>query len=207
MQMRIETSLAAHILWVVGALNVCLTLWRCTIILVPSLTGEKATEVQYTYAGDDYPLYYPIDRLDTIAMTLHESIHFALNSTDSVAHKEWTTISVYPEGFGRARLGPEHRLFVVSFYHQMHCLRQIQLGLLSRDDPIANPHHIQHCLNYLRQTFLCGAADSLEKGDFMKRNYEKDRVGDTLVCRDWEKVYGELGENYERWLGWREKWN
>lgn len=145
--------------------------------------------------------------LDTVAMTLQESVRFDLNASDPIADKEWELLSVIPEGFGRTRLGPEYRLFVITVYHQMHCLRKIQVGLLERDDPISTHHHVLHCLNYLRQLFLCAAADSLEEGDFLEKNYEVDRVGDQLVCQDWERVYDVLDENYENWLDWRGQWN
>lgn len=105
----------------------------------------------------------------------------------------------YPEGAGRTRLGSDHRSFLVTFYHQYHCLRRIQLALLDRADTDANSHHIRHCLNYLRQTFLCEAAETLEAGDFMQRDFQSDRQGDTLVCRDWEVVHKIMDKNFEDW--------
>ncbi|KIJ64929.1 hypothetical protein HYDPIDRAFT_65502, partial [Hydnomerulius pinastri MD-312] len=59
--------------------------------------------------------------------------------------------------------------------------------------------HLHHCFNYLRQTFLCESADTLELGDFMQRDFENERVGDTLVCHDWEQVYTALDENHQEW--------
>jgi hypothetical protein len=142
-------------------------------------------------------------------MTLQESTHFALNLSDPVAEQEWELLVSNPKGFGRTRLGPDHmhRVFVMTNYHQFHCLRKIEVGLLNRSHHISTPHHVQHCLNYLRQGFLCSATDSVEEGDFMEKNFEVDRVGDTLVCQDWERVYDTLDDNYKEWLGWMSKWN
>lgn len=149
--------------------------------------------------------------LDAAALTLQETEHFTLNASDDA---EWDLISSIPRGIGRTRLGEEKRVFVLTSIHQMHCLRRIQLALLTRstsdedgrveDDPLATPGHVSHCLNYLRQTILCDAAETLEKGDFMERDFfEGDRVGDTLVCRDWENAFGRFDRRYEEWREWR----
>ncbi|KAJ7217068.1 hypothetical protein GGX14DRAFT_533680 [Mycena pura] len=155
----------------------------------------------------DYPLEYPIGALDPVAMTLHESVHFALNASDAVAADEWVLISSVPKGIGRTRLGPTQRVYVVTVAHQLHCLRRIHIALLNREDPLANSGHIHHCLNYLRQTLLCEAADTLERGDFMERDYELERISDTLLCRDWDRVFEILDGKYDEWITWREAWN
>lgn len=162
------------------------------------------TAIDYTYIGDDYPLRYPLP-LSTVAMTLQESIHFSLNSTDSVSSSEWFTLLDNPQGsFGIVRLGPRHRAFILTMRHQMHCIYNIQQGLTGRDHSSTTRHHVSHCLNYLRQTLLCAAEDGIEKGNFETRNYEKYKVGDTLVCEDWERVYNDLEENWKSWLDIRE---
>lgn len=140
-------------------------------------------------------------------MTLHESVHFTLNGSDPVTTAEWESLASHPDGFGRTRLGPEHRLFVMTFYHQLHCIWKFQQALVDRGDPTASQHHVQHCLNYLRQTLLCEAAESVEEGDFMVRDFEQDRVGDTLVCRDWGEVYEVLDHAYAEWEQWSKQWN
>ena len=42
---------------------------------------------------------------------------------------------------------------------------------------------------------------SLEKGDFILRNYETDRVGETRTCRNWDTVEGWVQEEMLTWLG------
>ncbi|KZT01769.1 uncharacterized protein LAESUDRAFT_663257 [Laetiporus sulphureus 93-53] len=162
---------------------------------------------QHTYIAEDYLLEYPIDHLDPVTMTLHESVHFSLNLTDPIVDMEWESLAAHPGGFGRTQLGPDHCLFVLTFYHQLHCLWKFQSTLINRNDPGASPHHVQHCLNYLHQLFLCDAATTLELGDFMVRDFEQNRVGDTLVCRDWEKVYNVLDSAFVEWSTWSVQWN
>lgn len=136
--------------------------------------------------------------LEIVAMTLHESVHFTMNSTGPLQEAEWETLTKNPDGLGRVRLGPDNRVLTAVFAHQLHCIRQIERAFIDRDHNISSPHHVSHCLNYLRQTFLCDAADTIEEGDFMKRNLQTDRVGDTLICWDWERVYEEMGLRH-RW--------
>ncbi|KAG2068844.1 hypothetical protein BDR04DRAFT_1023478, partial [Suillus decipiens] len=61
-------------------------------------------------------------------------------------------------------------------------------------------HHTHHRLNYLRQTLMCDPAHTLEMGDFPSVNYEKERIGDTLVYIDWCKEISVLKEHHEKWL-------
>ncbi|OBZ67519.1 hypothetical protein A0H81_12741 [Grifola frondosa] len=181
-------------------------LWRVgNWIFVKKHTEALAHD--FTYIGDDYPLEYPVGHLDPVAMTLHESVHFALNLTDPIERLEWLSLAIHPDDVGRPRLGPNYRVFVITFYHQLHCVWKFQQALADRNDPEASVHHVQHCLNYLRQTLLCQAADTLELGDFMQRDFEVERIGDTLVCQDWGKVYGVLDEAYAEWRKWRVQWH
>lgn len=140
-------------------------------------------------------------------MTLHESVHFALNATDPIANAQWEWLTKIPQGLGRIRLGHEHRVFLPVIYHQMHCLHIFHQGLLSIDVSQMGREHVRHCLDYLRQTFLCGAADMLESGDFLERDYEVERVGDTLVCEDWEQAYAALDKNFYEEGKWLHDWN
>ncbi|KAJ6464364.1 hypothetical protein C8R45DRAFT_1023826 [Mycena sanguinolenta] len=173
----------------------------------PNVRNTNIDVVDYSYVGQDYPLQYPIGILEPVAMTLQESVHFTLNASDPVAADEWVLYSSIPKEFGRTRLGASQRVLVLTVSHQMHCLRRIHIALLNREDPLANSAHVHHCLNYLRQTLLCEAIDTVELGDFMEQDYELERIGGTLVCRDWGKAFDILDAKYEEWLTWRETWN
>ncbi|KAJ6547836.1 hypothetical protein DFH09DRAFT_926817, partial [Mycena vulgaris] len=159
------------------------------------------------YIGNDYPLEYPMDPLKPVAMSLYDSIRFSLDPADTLANlSEWATLGENPRGFGRTRLGPDHRVFLPTFYHQLHCIRRAQIAFVDQRDPVSNRRHFAHCLNYLRQTLLCSAADMLEEGDFMAKDRSKDRQGDSLVCYDWKKVHDVLDGEYDKWVDWKKQW-
>ena len=144
-------------------------------------------------------------------MGLHETLRYGLNASDDVGDLDWDTVLHLAEGFGRARVGPERRVYVVSYFHQLHCLRGIQRGIVSpgRLDGVSPaPEHIHHCINYLRQTLLCGALDMLEKGDFMESDFTDGSVGNDLVCMDWQAVVAdEKQKNYDEFTKWTTKYN
>ncbi|KAH8802291.1 hypothetical protein DL96DRAFT_1451989, partial [Flagelloscypha sp. PMI_526] len=135
--------------------------------------------------GSDYPLEWP-HRVPSVAMTLRDTIHLPLNASDPDTATQWATMVETPGGHGRMRLGPGKRVFVLSWYHQIHCLWKFQVGLLNRNDSDTTAGHIAHCLNYLRQTFLCDASTALEDGDFVKHVVAGAVIeaGDA-ICKDW----------------------
>ncbi|KAF5367616.1 hypothetical protein D9757_010655 [Collybiopsis confluens] len=171
-------------------------------ILVGLLVDTKKKH-DYTYIGADYPVKMPLPPIQEVQMTLYESVYYSLNGSQPTDLDEWDTLTLLPKGLGRVRLGPESRTFVLTYYHQRHCLRMIQNSLIDQNDPgrltTSTLEHMHHCFNYLRQTLLCEAADSLEKGDFLERDYEMDRTADTLVCRDWEAIFEVTDENLRVW--------
>lgn len=136
--------------------------------------------------------------MDTKAakVRVEESVHYSL--TDPEAYDEWLWTA--PVGDNHLRLGPQYRLFAVPFFHQQHCLRAIRQAL---DEPfdIHAAGHFHHCFNYLRQWMLCSADITLEPGNFIQRNFTRERIGATHTCRDWEPIYDFVGE---RWFDWAE---
>lgn len=166
----------------------------------------------YTYVGKDYPREYPIsEEIQLVAMTLHESVHFSLSPSDNIAVEEWKSLG-YPVHHGKTHLGPDYRLFSTVFGHQMHCLQTLYLGLQhqyrrSNDITRVDRHHLQHCLNYLRQTFMCEAAETLEEGNFLLRNFTEHIDGGTLICRDWSSVLQVLNERQSSWEESKPGWH
>lgn len=59
-----------------------------------------------------------------------------------------------PVDFGYVRLGPEHRIFAVSMFHQHHCLFLITQSLAKGPLTPHDTPHMQHCMNYLRQSYM-----------------------------------------------------
>jgi len=186
-------------------LHIAFTIWYAQDTLL-SVRTTPDSEKDYTYIGNDYPLDYPMGKLDTVAMSLHESVRYdILDPTDEVANKEWKLLVESPLGHGLVRMGPDRRIFLLSFHHQMHCLWFIQLELM-KPEPMPD-FHLHHCFNYLRQAILCEAADSLEEGDFMDSDFSAGRKGSDLVCQDWMTVYDTIDEKHEEWLAWAAEWN
>ena len=151
-------------------------------------------------------MHLPLQTAEPVALTLHESVHFPLNTTEALPYNEWESLfyNVY------WRYGREHRAFIISFFHQLHCLIGLQRGLMESSRSSGShsaDRHMQHCLNYLRQTILCTSSDSLERGDFLTRDTMVDRIGESLVCQDWEQVLVAREVNYAEWAFWNAQWN
>ncbi|THG97561.1 hypothetical protein EW026_g4463 [Hermanssonia centrifuga] len=148
--------------------------------------------------------------MEPVAMSLHETAHFSMEVNDMIGNDEWSSIRNATTGLGRVRLGPEHRLFIVSYFHEMHCLLELQHGMLypgTYPEVWGTPEKVRYCINYLRQMFLCSASDMLEKGDFLASTFEAGTVGDDLVCQDWPVLLGEMQQNYDEYLDWYREWN
>ncbi|KAF9818454.1 hypothetical protein IEO21_02803 [Rhodonia placenta] len=127
-------------------------------------------------------------------LTVEESAHYPL--LGDLSDDEW--LSLTSAGVGYVRLGPDQRRFVVTMFHEMHCLRVLNLAIGGSSR--ASMDHVTHCLNYLRLMALCSADITLESGDFMARDFSVELVGETRVCRDWTAVYSAMHDNYAEWL-------
>ncbi|THV07089.1 hypothetical protein K435DRAFT_710411 [Dendrothele bispora CBS 962.96] len=181
------------------------------ILLLSRLHTALPTQHKFSYIGDDYPIELPFAQsLHFVTMTLHESTHYDLlnpNTSDPVLARisdtEWQSTITNPLGMGRVHLGDNHRLFTATFWHQIHCVREMARAIVDPDHPEATPGHIEHCLGYLRQGFLCEAEYGLEAGDFMKRDFVTEPIADTVVCRDWEGAFKYLEEQTEEWVRWK----
>lgn len=166
------------------------------------------------WVGDHYPLTLDsqLDLGPPVALTLEDSFHYGLEGPDADA--EWE--SVYPGGSaGFVRLGPNHRFFGLSVYHQMHCLDSLRFAILGREHPARRSWervnsgvrerevpHAQHCLNYLRQTILCAADLTLEPETFPGSQDVAEGLFATHVCRDWSKVHAFVEQNFEEYEEW-----
>jgi hypothetical protein len=152
--------------------------------------------VHIAYIGGDYPAGYDVE-LPAAELTFTESAHYAVDAP--LARCEWISARDVTRGQGQVRAGPDMRAFGVGMVHQLHCLNLIRMGIVEPPRP-ALSDHVQHCLNYLRQLLLCTADAALEPGDFVKRDYARDRMATTRQCRDWGTLYGSVAENYDTWL-------
>ena len=151
------------------------------------------------YVGDDYPTWYGLD-IGTVEMTFEETVHYPLSGAQ--AETEWNTLRRMDSHHGYIRLGPDKRVLAVAMFHELHCVNTLRKALVDRTHTEGSDHHVQHCLNYLRQLFLCSADSTLEPYDFTNRDFENERLGVTRQCRDWSIVYEETQRNYVEWLEW-----
>jgi len=135
----------------------------------------------HTYIGDDHPSQLPVE-LPSVGLSLESGEgHFSLYDDD-----DWGTL--FPSD-GFVALGPNNRTFLVSLYHQFHCLDIIRVGYVVNRTHAAE--HIQHCLRYLRQALLCQADTTLEVDIPQisevdgKLYHTANGVGSVHKCRDW----------------------
>lgn len=149
------------------------------------------------YRGHDFPDTFPITggALEHVLMTVEESVHYSPKGWDS--DEDW--FSLAGSSVGYVRLGREDRLFVITMFHELHCLRMLNLAF--NPAMVVSDAHIKHCLGYLRQMALCAADLTLERAGWENRNFGIIREGATHVCRDWSSVYVMAETNYERWNG------
>ncbi|KAE9384789.1 hypothetical protein BT96DRAFT_868700 [Gymnopus androsaceus JB14] len=165
----------------------------------------RTDEHHYSYVGDDYPEYLPLPTMLQTTNTVFE-VKNSLPISGPNAATHWQ--SIYPPGYGFVRLGTESRLLCVAMFHELHCIEKMRIFL---DDPTNREVgflHQQHCMNYLRQIFLCKADMTLEpllNGDIDRRNLVmKSGMDIERSCVNWKDIYDAVGDNY---LNWKENWN
>ncbi|THG93401.1 hypothetical protein EW026_g7824 [Hermanssonia centrifuga] len=177
------------------------------------LQGLRRQPIPYTYVGDDFPEFLPHEPVrGDLSMTFFEDPASSFPISGPGTAELWE--SIYPPGYGFVRLGDESRLLCVAMFHQLHCIEKMRIFL---DDP-TNKHvafgHQQHCMNYLRQLFLCKADLTLEPIialDYPAQALDSSvdlvmKSGSRVVhsCGDWETVYDTVGDNYKKW---KASWN
>ncbi|KAF8888844.1 hypothetical protein BD779DRAFT_1672162 [Infundibulicybe gibba] len=168
--------------------------------------GTRAGVVdKYSWVGNDFPNALPIN-LDSVAMTIENSRHYALNAPNSDAEYQ----SLYPGELGFLRLGPHHRFFGIAMYHQLHCLNSLRKAIIHGGEGHGHGErgagekreqvpHVHHCLNYLRQTILCNADLTLEPEIVLGSQDVGEGLGVTHVCKDWSALHHFIDRNYEEW--------
>jgi len=95
------------------------------------------------------------------------------------------------------------RMFVVTMFHELHCLRMFNAGYESKGHIVEG--HLKHCLHYIRQMALCDADVTPEPAGWEEKwNVGDDtglnREGATHVCQDFQSVFGAVENNWAEWL-------
>ena len=159
------------------------------------------------YLGDDHPpmLLPPSQLPRNIALVTEETVHYWPHMPE-----DWESMTPAGSG-GFVRLGPQKRLFGVAMYHQLRCLRVLQQATAPLNasvfkfdipPPLDNiGGGVHHCLNYLRQMFLCAANLRLEPltQDRELGGVKTDGIGLEHRCRDWTVVRRQVEANIEQW--------
>ena len=153
------------------------------------------------FLDEDYPPRMPLPSARrAVKLMVEDSVRFGL--WEPQANKEWLWTAT--AGDGNVHYGANHRLFVVSVTHQLHCLRSYRQALEQETLPHGHQlSHLTHCLNFFRMSTLCAADATLEPPDAFARNHTRDRAGGELQCMDWPAFYDEIGENYLQWDSFR----
>lgn len=164
-------------------------------------TSSVMTDRLTGYRGDDYPRTWPLPPLRTAHLSHEDSLHYALDTELGIA--EWN--ATLPKGGAVLRLGPDHRPFTLSMFHQLRCLNIIRDTLVtlyhdrSADVGPRRVRLAEHCMNYLRQTVICRADLRLE--NVRASVGAQVTVSDiTHTCKDWTAVYRAVEDNYEHCL-------
>lgn len=130
------------------------------------------------------------------SLTIEDTVHYALNES-----ADWA--SLFPQGSGGfVRLGPRHRLFGVSMFHQLHCLDKMRRAVVQEPPSEWERWHTQHCLNYVRQMLLCASNLRLEPVEVVfehgRERMKADGLGLEHRCRDWSTLRREVEKNFEQ---------
>ncbi|KAI0324264.1 hypothetical protein GY45DRAFT_1263178 [Cubamyces sp. BRFM 1775] len=180
-----------HRLWVSHALlvaSVAIFIASC-VPLVARIRASSTTSAhpektldEYSFVGDDYPAYHPLDlTLGAVSLTPENTIHYQIFSED--AAREWASVFPMPNA-GFVHVGPEGRPFGIALFHQMHCLARIRRAMSTR----TSSEHVHHCFNYLRQTILCEANPTIEPViPILGRRSVNAEI--PRVCRDWTRLW------------------
>ncbi|KAJ7245285.1 hypothetical protein C8J57DRAFT_1242281 [Mycena rebaudengoi] len=201
MLLRLDTFLILGIC-IITALNAL----RATLqqLNLKAMSGELTPEGSHSYVGTDFPRELSL-RVSRAAMWFETPERYALNATD-----DWA--STIPRGHGWVKLGPDHRPFAVTMYHQLHCIDGIRQYLLlsskgEHSKAKNSKIHASHCFNYLRQLLLCGADITLEPTALVTLGHGKMGEGASgegvpHTCRDWTQVRSMVEENSSQWVKW-----
>ncbi|TFY83149.1 hypothetical protein EWM64_g864 [Hericium alpestre] len=129
----------------------------------------------FTFVGDDFPDYLPID----------------MGEIRIEGGKEWPSFSISVDLVDRTyRFGPQNRTFVLAMIHELHCIETFEEVIAKGEYP---------------PWTLCDPDLTLEPGDFVKQGPSRDLVPSTRTCRNWDVLYQHIIQNYRNWVDFIEK--
>ena len=130
-----------------------------------------------------------------VAMFIDETDHY--NSSGPTADVEFDLL-VPIEGLTiqlrnnkeEGESGFPKQTYAMTMFHQLWCLDTLRQAHASRNIT----YRVQHCLNYLRQTFLCQCDLHLEAFYDQREPRVLVNVPIDYRCRDWSVVYNKMSE-------------
>jgi hypothetical protein len=153
----------------------------------------------FFHAHAPHTAYQSEDRPNKLPVRLREAALEVEWLDDEVyglyADADWR--SLFPQGqSGFVALGGTRERFAIGMYHQLHCLEVLRTGYAAgKGAALEYPgngtiwdHHVNHCLNYLREVVLCNADTTLipaipEDGEFIATS-----MGVVHRCKDWTQL-------------------
>ncbi|GJE91775.1 hypothetical protein PsYK624_079260 [Phanerochaete sordida] len=180
------------------AFALCLAIITTGIRLHHRFTS-KPLNPRHDYAACDEHSLAPCLAIDPhpVEMILEETVRYDVGS--KLSNLEWLSTRAPWGNGGYVRLGADHSVYGIAMVHQLHCVEMLARALADATTPMATPPHIAHCLQYLKQLFLCATDTTLEPYDFASHDFAACPVGAARTCRDWAAVYDAADENYGRW--------
>ena len=157
------------------------------------------------YEGRDHPPEMPL-HIPEVGMNIEwpDDELYGIYQDD-----EW--LSLFPRSNGWVALGPYDEMFVVSMFHQLHCIDALRYGyatakagvLVFPGNGTGVEHHVNHCLTYLKEIILCRGDTTLEESQLMRNpegRMEHGASGVDMVhrCRDWTTIREYMEENFDQ---------
>ena len=95
------------------------------------------------------------------------------------------------------------RMFVVTMFHELHCLRMINGGFETEGN--MREGHLKHCLHYIRQMALCDADMTPEPAGWEEKwsvedDTGLDREGATHVCQNFQSIFDAVENKWVEWV-------
>ena len=142
---------------------------------------------------------YVRDGIPSASRVVTDAIAPAPNNT---VGRPWGTLTS-PNDYYAPKAITGKRMFVVTMFHELHCLRMLNGGFETQG--YMSEEHLKHCIHYIRQMALCDADMTPEPAGWEEKwsaedDAGLDREGATHVCQDFQSVFDALENSWVEWL-------
>ncbi|KAL2067817.1 hypothetical protein VTL71DRAFT_15913 [Oculimacula yallundae] len=150
---------------------VCFGVWTYFVGSTSYHGGIRRVAAEYQHQNLDVHMVHH---------TFHYDNSFSEPPTSNHIHRDYPWVDLYPKHgpyFNKSMDSSERWTF--SVFHQLHCVNRLRHGYWrartaakggkplgdDQHDRMTSPMHIQHCLDYLRQSLMCHGDTTLEPDD------------------------------------------